>query len=35
MNKNFWLLIIVAVIAYFVGVKFPATGENLLAKAGV
>jgi hypothetical protein len=33
--KNGWItLLIVFVIAYFVGVKFPMTGQNLLAKVG-
>jgi hypothetical protein len=34
--SNKWIVwILVAIIFYFIGVKFPATGQNLLTKAGV
>lgn len=34
--KGGWLLIIViAVVFYLAGVKYPATGQNLLSKAGL
>jgi hypothetical protein len=35
MNGNDWIkLLIVAVIAYFIGVKFPMTGQTILGKVG-
>lgn len=34
-NKHWGMLIIVLLIGYFVGVKFPSTGSSLLAKVGV
>ena len=34
--KNGWVqLLIVAVIAYFIGVKFPTTGQTVLTKVGM
>lgn len=35
MKPNHWLmLVIVLIIGYLIGVKFPATGQNLLSKVG-
>jgi hypothetical protein len=36
MKNSDWLkILIVAIIAYFIGVKFPTTGQTLLTKAGM
>jgi hypothetical protein len=35
MKAGWFAIVVIAVIAYFIGVKFPATGQNLLAKAGM
>lgn len=34
MRINWGLVVVVFVIAYFIGVKFPMTGQNLLSKVG-
>lgn len=35
MRNNYWIVILVVfVIAYFIGVKFPMTGQNLMSKVG-
>jgi hypothetical protein len=35
MRNNYWLVILVVfVVAYFIGVKFPTTGQTLLSKVG-
>lgn len=34
--KTSWILVIVvAILAYFVGVKFPATGNSVLSQVGM
>jgi len=36
MKGNSWLvLLLVFVLAYFIGVKFPTTGQSLLTSAGL
>ena len=35
MKSNWLVLLLVFVVAYFVGVKFPTTGQNLLSQAGI
>lgn len=36
MSSNGWVkLLVVAIIAYFVGVKFPTTGQTVLSKVGM
>jgi hypothetical protein len=34
--KNGWVtVLVVAIIAYFIGVKFPMTGQTVLSKVGM
>jgi len=35
MKLNGWTVVILIVVAYLVGVKFPATGQTLLSKVGM
>jgi hypothetical protein len=32
--RNGWIIVVVFVVAYILGVKFPAIGQSLLSKAG-
>lgn len=34
MKWNLWTVVVVVVVAYFIGVKFPTTGQTILAKIG-
>jgi hypothetical protein len=34
-NASWLLVVIIAIVAYFIGVKYPATGTSLLAKVGM
>jgi len=34
--RNGWVsLLVVAIVAYFIGVKFPSTGQTVLSKVGM
>jgi hypothetical protein len=33
-NRHWLMLIIVLLLGYVLGIKFPATGQNLLSKVG-
>lgn len=35
MPRHWVMLIVILLIGYFIGVKFPATGTNVLAKVGI
>jgi hypothetical protein len=35
MKLNGWTVVLLIVLAYFVGVKFPTTGQTLLSKVGM
>lgn len=35
MPKNWMLIVVVFIVAYLIGVKFPATGTSALAKVGM
>lgn len=34
-NKHWGMLIVILLIGYIVGVKFPSTGQSLLSKVGM